>query len=87
MAKKKTEPVVETAPEAAPAFQRNTGDVWVPELMRPGLAVYAFHSQYGGLTREIHEARQFATREECQAWIDGQPAWPPFTAMQHGFAP
>ena len=70
--------------------------VWIPESPdHPGL--YANENgtdikgpgkiQPHGLqpsTMSVSHAKQFATRDECQAWCDANPS-PKFVPKQHGF--
>lgn len=35
-------------------------------------------------TYSVEDARQFATREECEAWCRDNPK-PPFVPVEHGF--
>lgn len=71
--------------------------VWVPEA--PGFpALYANAKDYSrdGMIKDYHHppvqpstynielARQFDTREECQAWCDANPV-PHFVPMGHEF--
>lgn len=68
--------------------------VWIPEApSHPGLYAnlsddWQPHKSIGAplqpSTYNVYLARQFATREECQAWCDANPS-PQFVPVEHGF--
>lgn len=77
----------------APATATRTETVWVPEHPRIRLyrarvpaAVGKLGEQLDLTTASIHDALQFPTREECEAWIAANPH-PVFVAREHMVAP
>lgn len=71
--------------------------VWIPEAPNfPGLYANAKDYSQDGKIKDFHRppvepstysielARQFTTREECQAWCDASPV-PRFVPMGHEF--
>lgn len=65
--------------------------VWIPEGPAGGIYANLSDPGYGKLvlspppaTFDVYHARQFPTKEECQAWCDANP-YPKFVPREHCF--